>query len=41
MCRKLGYRKTCTTQLKLDNCEDWTETADAPVEVPVEEIFTE
>lgn len=28
--RKLGYRKTCTTQLTLTNCEDWTEPADAP-----------
>ena len=27
--RKLGYRKTCETQLRLDGCEDWTEPADA------------
>ena len=28
--RKLGYRKTCTMDLKLPSCEDWTEKADAP-----------
>ncbi len=28
--RKLGYRKTCNSQLNLDACEDWTEPADAP-----------
>ena len=28
--RKLGYRKTCPSQLNLDNAEDWTESADAP-----------
>ncbi len=28
--RKLGYRKTCDSQLNLDAAEDWTETADAP-----------
>ena len=28
--RKLGYRKTCDSQLQLPNCEDWKETADAP-----------
>ncbi len=28
--RKLGYRKTCPSQLKLDNVEDWSEPADAP-----------
>jgi len=35
--RKLGYRKTCPTQLTIDNAEDWTESADAPVAVPSEE----
>ncbi|MDP7348436.1 MAG: hypothetical protein QF735_09395, partial [Phycisphaeraceae bacterium] len=36
--RKLGYRKTCTSELNLDNCEDWTEPAEAPVfpETPAE-----
>ncbi len=28
--RKLGYRKTCDSQLTLDNSEDWTEPFDAP-----------
>ena len=28
--RKLGYRKTCPMQLRLDSCEDWTEASDAP-----------
>jgi hypothetical protein len=28
--RKLGYRKTCASQLKLSNAEDWVEPADAP-----------
>lgn len=28
--RKLGYRKTCTSELNLDNCEDWTEPVEAP-----------
>ena len=32
--RKLGYRKTCTMELDLANCEDWTEAADAPVAQP-------
>ena len=27
--RKLGYRKTCKSDLKLDNMADWTEPADA------------
>ena len=27
--RKLGYRKTCSMQLSLPNCEDWTESADS------------
>jgi hypothetical protein len=34
--RKLGYRKTCHTQLMIDNAEDWTEPADAPAAVPSE-----
>ena len=28
--RKLGYRKTCPMDLNLSNCEDWTESANAP-----------
>jgi len=28
--RKLGYRKTCSMELQLPNCEDWTEAPDAP-----------
>lgn len=28
--RKLGYRKTCPMDIKLPQCEDWTESADAP-----------
>lgn len=28
--RKLGYRKTCASQLNLDNVEDWTEAPDSP-----------
>lgn len=28
--RKLGYRKTCAMAVELNNCEDWTEAADAP-----------
>ncbi len=32
--RKLGYRKTCPSQLKLDNVEDWTEPADNPAFAP-------
>lgn len=35
--RKLGYRKTCPTQLTIDNAEDWSESADAPVAVSSEE----
>ncbi len=27
--RRLGYRKTCPSQLNLSNCEDWTEPHDA------------
>jgi len=34
--RKLGYRKTCATELELPQCEDWTEPADAEA-VPPEE----
>lgn len=26
--RKLGYRKTCASQLNLDGAEDWTEASD-------------
>jgi hypothetical protein len=29
--RKLGYRKTCDMAIQIDECEDWTESADAPV----------
>lgn len=28
--RKLGYRKTCNSELNLDNITDWTEEPDAP-----------
>ena len=35
--RKLGYRKTCPMELTIDNGEDWTESADAPVAAPSEE----
>lgn len=28
--RKLGYRKTCESELNLANVDDWTEPADAP-----------
>lgn len=28
--RKLGYRKTCASELNLSNAEDWTEPADGP-----------
>ena len=28
--RKLGYRKTCDSQLNLSAAEDWTESADSP-----------
>ena len=28
--RKLGYRKTSTSQLNLSNAEDWTEAPDSP-----------
>ena len=28
--QKLDYRKTCPSQLRLDNSEDWTEPHDAP-----------
>ncbi len=32
--RKLGYRKTTESSLKLDAVEDWTETPDAPAFPP-------
>ncbi len=35
--RKLGYRKTAESQLKLDAVEDWTESADAPAFPPPSE----
>jgi hypothetical protein len=28
--RKLGYRKTCSMEIDLPQCEDWTESANAP-----------
>ena len=34
--RKLGYRKTCASQLTLDNVEDWMEAADSPTFAPGE-----
>jgi len=36
--RKLGYRKTVGSSLKLDAVEDWTEPADAPAFPPNEEV---
>lgn len=35
--RKLGYRKTAGSSLKLDAVEDWTEPADAPAFPPNQE----
>ncbi len=35
--RKLGYRKTVESSLKLDAVEDWTEAADAPAFPPSED----
>jgi hypothetical protein len=35
--RKLGYRKTVESSLKLDAVEDWTEGADAPAFPPPSE----
>ena len=32
--RKLGYRKTCQMDIDLPQCEDWTESADAPAFPP-------
>lgn len=32
--RKLGYRKTSTSELQLDNVEDWTEPSDSPAFAP-------
>ena len=32
--RKLGYRKTCAMDIDLPQCEDWTESADAPAFPP-------
>ncbi len=37
--RKLGYRKTVDSSLKLDAVEDWKEPADAPAFPPSEEDF--
>ena len=34
--RKLGYRKTSSSELQLDAIEDWTEAPDAPTFAPVE-----
>ncbi|MCK4873582.1 MAG: hypothetical protein KAS72_12745 [Phycisphaerales bacterium] len=31
--RRLGYRKVQPMQLKLSNCEDWVEPADAPLKI--------
>ena len=39
--RKLGYRKTCPSELKLGGrIEDWTERADAPTGVRTESPLT-
>lgn len=32
--RKLGYRKTCKMSIDLPQCEDWTESGDAPAFPP-------
>lgn len=32
--RKLGYRKTCASELNLPNIEDWTESFDSQAFVP-------
>lgn len=39
--RKLGYRKTVESSLKLDAVEDWKESADAPAFPPNEEDVDE
>ncbi len=38
--RRLGYRKTCPSTLRLSSCEDWTEAADSPAFPPPEETST-
>lgn len=38
--RKLGYRKTHPIDLNLPNCEDWTESPDAPA-FPSVDPFTD
>lgn len=35
--RKLGYRKTAASELRLDAAEDWTEPADAPAFPPTDD----
>lgn len=35
--RKLGYRKTCKMSIDLPQCEDWTEPANAPAFISMED----
>jgi hypothetical protein len=39
--RKLGYRKTCNMGIDLPQCEDWTESADAPAFPPSQQAEDE
>jgi hypothetical protein len=34
--RKLGYRKTCESQIQLPAVEDWTEAPDSPAFIPTQ-----
>ncbi len=36
--RKLGYRKTCAMEVRLDSCEDWIEPPDAPAYANVQPV---
>ncbi|MEO0476991.1 MAG: hypothetical protein AAF085_13620 [Planctomycetota bacterium] len=36
--RKLGYRKTCSMDIDLPQCEDWTEAADTPAFPPSQKV---
>lgn len=39
--RKLGYRKTCETELEIRGAEDWVEPADAPAFPEAEADFND
>ena len=39
--RKLGYRKTCATQLQISGAEDWTESPEAPAFPPISKGYDE